>query len=313
MINISKIFINPVLLYILFNIALLSDGKFYRFDYKYHQEIQGWLKFHRVPATWHDARLQCQLEGAVLASPLNDDLLAAMNHTTYNIFIGIHATIAKGYYFSLEGVPLTRIPITWAAGEPDNCDNSEECLVLKNDGTVADVNCNEVFPFICYKKSKNTSFITNCGTGDSGYTLNENTGNCYKFHDVGRTWPVAFMTCSAEGGYLAIINSDQEAQSLKELFAHYPDTKIKARYPYVALLGFYDWNRLGTWNTIHGETLAEAGYSRWNKGQPDNATDGQYCGAMFREGLFDDMWCHLTAPFICEKEPQSLLDDDDVY
>lgn len=36
---------------------------FFRYDYTYHEDIQGWLKFHPIPATWHDARLRCQLEG----------------------------------------------------------------------------------------------------------------------------------------------------------------------------------------------------------------------------------------------------------
>lgn len=43
------------------------------------------------------------------------------------------------------------------------------------------------------------------------YALDIRTGSCYKFHRVPRTWSRAFMTCTAEGGQLAIINSETES------------------------------------------------------------------------------------------------------
>ncbi|CAK1595729.1 unnamed protein product [Parnassius mnemosyne] len=115
------------------------------------------------------------------------------------------------------------------------------------------------------------------------------------------------MVCASEGGHLAIINSYVEAQILKELFAKYPEHEISARHKNLAHVGFYDWGERGVWSTIHGQSLREAGYESWAKGQPDNATDGEYCGGMFRDALLDDIWCYHTAPFICEKKPESLF------
>ena len=52
-----------------------------------------------------------------------------------------------------------------------------------------------------------------------------------------------------------------------------------------------------------GQTLTEAGYSKFNQGQPDNARPGESCGAIFRGGQLDDLWCDRPAVFICEKRP----------
>ncbi|CAK1595733.1 unnamed protein product [Parnassius mnemosyne] len=246
--------------------------------------------------------------GAVLASPLNSKLLTAMKNFSTTVFTGAHSTISKGDYFSVEGVPLARMPISWAPGEPDNYENSEECLLLHSNGVVADVKCSEVFPFICYKKGIKPTVISNCGTTDIEYTHDSRTGSCYKFHYVGRTWPRAYMACASEGGYLAIINSHAEAEILKEMFNKYPEDKIIARHTDNAHVGFYDWGERGVWSTIHGQSLKEAGFESWSHGQPNNATYGEYCGAIYKnDGLFNDIWCDNTAPFICEKKPESLF------
>ncbi|XP_059056886.1 macrophage mannose receptor 1-like isoform X2 [Achroia grisella] len=298
----------------------VSESREYRFDYTYNNEIAGWWKLHRIPGTWNEARLRCHAEGAVLASPLNEHLLRVMktivatNSLQCGIYSGIHATLSKGVYNSVEGVPLSRIPVSWAPGEPDNYENNESCLLLIPNGTMADVNCTQVFPYICYKKKTQSVVQTTCGTTDTKYFLEPRTGSCYKFHYIGQTWHQAYMTCAAEGGHLAIINSATEAQALKELFAKYPANTIMAKYKDPALVGFLDWSKDNTWFTIHGETLDEAGYNNWPAGQPDNmkhGNQGEQCGGLFRSGYLDDVWCeHLTLPFICEKSPDSLLTEE---
>lgn len=60
-----------------------------------------------------------------------------------------------------------------------------------------------------------------------------------------------------------------------------------------------------------GQTLKEAGYAKFSGGEPNNATTGEYCGAVYRSALFDDLWCEKPAAFICEKSPGSLGDLDD--
>lgn len=296
--------------------VLVAEGRWekeYRFDYTYNETVIGWLKLHYIPATWDEARLRCHAEGAVLASPLDEPLLNAMNdmvakstsNTNCGIFSGIHSTIYKGVYSSVEGIPLSKIPVRWAPGEPVS-EYDEGCLLLVWNGTMAVGNCTDSYPYICYKKKTHYVKFTACGTDDK-YQLNTKTGSCYKFHNVCQTWRRAYMTCAAEGGHLAIINSPTEAELLKELYAKHPASNIFCKYKDTTMVGFLDWSKDGFWFTIHSETLEEAGYSKWNNGTPDNnklGTLGQHCGGMTRNGLLNDVWCD-TVPFsfICEKNP----------
>ncbi|XP_028161368.1 C-type mannose receptor 2-like isoform X1 [Ostrinia furnacalis] len=307
-------------IFLLYIASAWTDGGF-RFDYYYVKELEGWLKPHLMPATFKDAFLRCNLEGAVLASPLDRNLHKAMegiqaaSGVACGIFTGIHATFSKGDFTSIEGVPLEKIPLEWALDEPDNFKNQEDCIIMLPNGTVADVRCDETFPYVCYRKKVNSPVITACGTVDPEYKLESSTGSCYKFHGTGRTWRNAQRTCLAQGGYLAIPNSAQEATVLKNIFAGHPANTIKSEFKDVVALGFLDWDQKRTWYTVHGQTIEEAGYASWAGGQPDNSRahdNGSYCGAMFRTGLLDDIWCEsVPFAFICEKAPDSLVADDE--
>ncbi|XP_063533712.1 hemolymph lipopolysaccharide-binding protein-like [Cydia strobilella] len=309
-------------LFLLVAATSLVECKRYRSDYVDYPDAGGWLKLHRIPANWNDARLRCHLEGGTLASPLTQkmsDVLKSFvedNVLGCGIFTGIHATFSRGDFASIEGVPLERIPHHWASGEPDNDQDSEQCILQLKDGSLADVRCNETYPYICYRKYTNQ--MTNaCGTFDNEYQLDARTGSCYKFHLVPRTWSRAHMACTAEGGHLAVINSGAEAKVLEELFAKNPVGKLQSRAPFgkdIVFIGFHDWNEHGEWLTVQGQTLEQAGYARWSGGQPDNSTSnehrGQFCGGIFRSAQLDDLWCGLPYHFICEKAPDSLLSDE---
>ncbi|KAJ8715351.1 hypothetical protein PYW07_009833 [Mythimna separata] len=151
------------------------------------------------------------------------------------IFTGIHATLSQGDYYTIEGTPLSKIPISWTENEPDNEDNRESCITLNGDG-----------------------------------------------HDT-------------------------EAQVLKDVFATIPGKDIMFGMPAVfqdvALIGFYDWGERGDWRTIHGQTLSEAGFSKFNAGEPNGAHVGEFCGSIHRSGLLNDLLCDTPCVFICEKSP----------
>ncbi|XP_050346553.1 macrophage mannose receptor 1-like isoform X2 [Nymphalis io] len=296
------------------SVVCISGGRLFRFDYEYNTYIDGWLKLHVIPATWHDAWLRCDLEGSILASPINHHMKLAMDTywKTKNInecaayYTGISALFSKGDFFSIDGISLAKMPVQWAPGEPDNSNNNEDCIVLTN-GSIADINCSEIFPYMCFKKKTKDMIMTTCGTVDKEYKLEPLTGNCYKFHQVGKTWTRAFMTCAGEGGYLAVINSQNEALHLKNLYDANFDKIAPGVNKDVIHIGMHDWNEHGVWRTIHGLKIADAGYAEWQQGQPDNSS-GQFCGAMFRNSKLDDFWCSGIAPFICEKSPDSLLE-----
>ncbi|KOB66830.1 Lipopolysaccharide binding protein, partial [Operophtera brumata] len=248
------------------------------------EPADGWLKLHQVPATWSDARLRCHAEGAVLASPLTYQLrdavinLVSQQSSVNIIFTGVHATLSKGDYASIE-----------------------------------DVKCTSVFPYVCYKK-RAALVVTGCGTTDPEYNLDVRTGSCYKFHRRGLTWSRAYMTCMAEGAHLAIINSEQESTVLKELFDKNPQSVIFSKLPDIASIGFLDWGDGGSWMTIHGETLEEAGFSHWHGSTPDNYTRApeyspELCGSIFRSGFINDIACDLKLPFIYKFSKDNRLDN----
>jgi hypothetical protein len=60
--------------------------------------------------------------------------------------------------------------MTWAPDEPDNYKDSEDCIIMLQNGSMADVRCSETFPFVCYKKKTKNLVINECGTIDNGET-----------------------------------------------------------------------------------------------------------------------------------------------
>lgn len=91
-----------------------------------------------------------------------------------------------------------------------------------------------------------------------GYFLYPETESYYKFHTDIQTWAQARSICEAEGGYLAIINSEEEASLLVHLMRQYPiailDPAITEKTYYV-YIGFHDLFREGEWVTIDGMTM----------------------------------------------------------
>lgn len=63
---------------------------------------------------------------------------------------------------------------------------------------------------------------------------------------------------------------------------------------------------------LPGETLKGSGYDKFSPGEPNNATTGEFCGAVYRNGMYDDLWCENKYAFICEKDPDSLLCEDEI-
>ncbi|KAJ8709549.1 hypothetical protein PYW08_009553 [Mythimna loreyi] len=288
------------------------EGAF-RCDYKYNVAAKGWFKYHVVPATWFDARLRCSLEGAELASPTTLEIQSEMmnimketNSKQKEIFTGIHATLSQGDYNTIEGTPLAKLQVTWAADEPDNLDNKESCITFDSNGDIADRSCETTRPYICYRARKPEVQANDCGTVDPDYHFDTRTKKCYKFHKVARNYTRAAFACAAEGGHLAIVNSNVEAAVLSQIFSKIPASEMvvgrSGWWNDVAFIGFYNWGERLEWKTVHGQTLKEAGYNKFSPGEP-NGEDTEFCGCIFRSGLLCNVWCNKEFTFICEKSP----------
>nr|XP_021190892.2 macrophage mannose receptor 1 [Helicoverpa armigera] len=317
-------FISKCLVLISFTFIDSTGSEKFGCDYKYSSIAGGWFKYQQIPATWYDARLRCSLEGAILASPstryklvvmskLIDNILDEADDFELEVFIGISATFAKGDFSSIEGIPLSEITHRWAESEPDNKNNNEQCLTMNSDTLLSDVNCNKTLPYFCFKPQNLTGKIDGCGPKPE-YDYDKRTNSCYKFHTEARTFSNAYLACSAEGGYLTIINNDEEAQVIRELFSNYPATSMIGNFDkYVAFVGVNKWGDDGEWRTIHGETLEAAGYATFAEGEPNNnPIGGDNCGSVYRNAELNDVNCEEPHAFICEKNPKypAVCDDE---
>ncbi|XP_047987225.1 macrophage mannose receptor 1-like [Leguminivora glycinivorella] len=283
------------------NLLVLQPG------YEYVQDADAWLRLHKVPANWGNARLRCQLEGGILASPSNSAIVQAMltqmtRHKVASptVFTGIHSLNTELDFTSLDGKPLSEIELDWAPNEP-NDDNEEEqkCVVLNEKGQVADVNCASKYPYFCKKDSAAMNATNDCPTTVRGYKYQPLTGSCYKFHRFSQPWNRAARICHAEGGHLAIVNDAIEATVLKHIFEKNPvEDVVGAIHSDVALIGIWKWEDDGDWMTIFGETLEKAGYAKWSDGVELHADHG----AIQRSGLLDAVAKFDKDPFICEIE-----------
>ncbi|KAJ0176067.1 hypothetical protein K1T71_008241 [Dendrolimus kikuchii] len=238
--------------------------------YKYYSGV-GWVHHYIIPLQWDEARLQCFYEGGELMSPVNAQMKKVMSEIGGNgtIWTGVHATYAKGNYFSISGVPLSAMPLTWAQDEPDNENNNEKCMIML-----------------------------------PGYELDQRTQNCYKFHVNAQTWDVAFMICAAEGAHLAVIDSPGEQQVLRDLFDRYPPSAIReADHTTHIHLGFSDWLNHKVWMTINGKNiddLIKDKITAWEANEPNYVYD--HFGSMTRQGTLNDSPSHIKMAFICEFE-----------
>ncbi|XP_072938030.1 C-type mannose receptor 2-like [Epargyreus clarus] len=277
----------------------------FRYDYTYIGEIDGWLKLHRVPAKWGEAHNRCKREGGELATPLDRSMSDAMmnlmkNQIYQSVFTGIHAKFSYGDYYSVKGVPLERMPVSWNKWGPSS-DIDKRCVVFMPNGTITNDYCNDAsYPYICYKRNKNETVGT-CGTVDKEYTYVPDVDTCYKIHSRATTWHDAFMTCSAEGGHLVVINSNKEYNSLVCLLKTYPEVKDNV------FVGIIDYDKSGQWTTIHGDDLDESGFEKWYPNEPNHLGNNEFCGSFIGLGGYNDAPCDAKLPFVCEKKTDSLI------
>ncbi|XP_046399801.1 hemolymph lipopolysaccharide-binding protein-like [Ischnura elegans] len=119
----------------------------------------------------------------------------------------------------------------------------------------------------------------------------------YKFHYGSKvTFQEASSTCNREGGHLAIINSLQESQVIKNIYARHSE----AGGPW-SFIGFYDQNKARDFVTIYGQPLKETGFLTWHTGEPNNWGGKQFCGCVIRDsGLLADVGCEDKLSFFCE-------------
>lgn len=104
---------------------------------------------------------------------------------------------------------------------------------------------------------------------------------------------MARKTCEEEGGHLAIINSVAESKAIANVFQ-------KSGYPgNWVYIGMHDLYEEGEFVTIHGQSIAEAGFTGWGINEPNGGVT-ENCGAVDKNGAIVDIQCDINIGFVCE-------------
>ncbi|XP_075987260.1 macrophage mannose receptor 1-like [Anticarsia gemmatalis] len=288
--------------------------------YVFESTIRGSIETNKIISSFEDAASQCKTEGAVLAAPVNDQirnkmiaLIGVNNHSTPYF---INAKLKHSHnpeFVSSEGVSLDDMSVSDMIEELDPRDG--ECLAMDS-RTIRVVSCSAPLPYMCYKENDITTPVgvavagttetervniqtttlssrveIDCGTTDAGYKFEESTGSCYKLHSQTESWYTASSICTAEGGYLVILNDENEARVIRNKF--FP------KNGHSAYIGLRDYNDNDMWTSVHGDDISRL-FNQWHEGHDPN-TDLN-CGALDSTGKLNDYRCTTEWWFVCEKD-----------
>ncbi|KAJ2945831.1 hypothetical protein O0L34_g4733 [Tuta absoluta] len=274
--------------------------------YNYISHAGGWLKMHDSPVTAKQAKKICKSEGAEVASPSNDALKDAMMSLIYEDVLIMNNQVLTSALTIHTDMNVTGDMVN----EPEFQNIGTDRIALSYEGQLKRVNQNIQLPYICFRSA--TQYLDKCGTTDPEYTLNNETNKCYKFYRNRNNWFGAALKCLIDGGHLAVINSEKEAEAIRQIFEKNPAVNIPGEdWKDSAFLGYYASIVLYTgetiWMTVEDQTMSEAGYAEWSPREPNNASSDEYCVSTGRNGkLFDDP-CTRQLPFICEKRPDNCV------
>ncbi len=100
------------------------------------------------------------------------------------------------------------------------------------------------------------------------------------------TWIEAKERCTRDGGYLAIVNDEEENEFLA--------SKLQADYAYI---GVSDHVNEGKWMTVNNSPCT---YFNWYPGEPDNTWGKQHYVEMNRHGYWNDQYKEKKREYIME-------------
>ncbi|CAH2086143.1 unnamed protein product [Euphydryas editha] len=144
----------------------------YGTGYQYFANVGSCYKIPRVAYSWNQAYQECRSEGAHLAVINSETERQALKnlinvepsipdaHTTYFFYVGIRAQKttdgARPVFKTIFNQTLDKAGFnTWADNEPNNALNNEYCgTIFKRDAKYNDVDCSNVYAFICENEVK---------------------------------------------------------------------------------------------------------------------------------------------------------------
>nr|AQY54439.1 immulectin 3 [Hepialus xiaojinensis] len=129
------------------------------------------------------------------------------------------------------------------------------------------------------------------------YDLIHSQRSFYKVHNIPKSWNDARKQCILEGSTLAIPETAEEAEKLRDLMSKKIDTNS------VAYLGIQAFTK-GFFFTLDGRSINEI-YHGWAPGQPNDVDNQEDCVILSSDGKLNDVNCVNKNPFICEKSQDS--------
>ena len=123
---------------------------------------------HNEPQNYNYARDKCRKAGGDLLSVTSSSQLSYIRGKTCplltqsffltftpglmstSVYIGLNDIATEGNFQWSDGTPRSWLP-SWASPNPDNAgaNSNEDCVELKTDGTMADIDCASIRPYIC--------------------------------------------------------------------------------------------------------------------------------------------------------------------
>lgn len=120
---------------------------------------------------------------------------------------------------------------------------------------------------------------------DDGYAV---------YCDEELSWEAALSTC--ESLLLSLLTIDDEAENAW-LEAALDDPIGLDDSGNLLWIGFNDRDEEGAWTWVSG---ADADFTQWKSGQPDDHSDGEDCGVFRASGNWNDLGCDEEMRFVCE-------------
>ncbi|XP_078662077.1 macrophage mannose receptor 1-like [Branchiostoma floridae x Branchiostoma belcheri] len=297
------------------------------------------------------AQARCAAEGGTVALPLDSNeqayLVFFKNCLNQNAQFWLGVSRPDGTWVDSQGSALGGFS-AWAPGEPNEPTKLCSHLVFgamsdsERRNKWADAPCGASFRYIC----KTSKFCC----PKAGYV--NFSGNCFKLFAESQAYSEAKQTCAADGAMLAMpkdsaTNSFLVACRISDSYVHVRGTcykyfaelktyyeaqqtcaadgavlampKDSATNSFLAGMGTADrWIGLsdaqmeGRWVFADGQTLQSAGYTSWQPRQPNN-WGGQDCGVIESKGLWHDIACHESKPFLCQLQPACRISDSYVH
>ena len=225
-------------------------------------------------------------------------------------WIGLNDIATQETYVWSDGTAFSYT--SWDSSQPNNANQKQDCVLIKNTGKWDDVVCGGSRKFVC-KTSTSTSTaapVSSCTTPAPTTTVAATTisippsdkcatgwlhfgTKCYKLFTAELSFNDARASCRCDNGAdLVSIGSAEENTQVSSLAGSTAKTWT----------GGNDLQTEGTYVWTDGTSFS---YTNWKASpqQPNNGgTDGnQDCISMDTDGVWDDVSCSSTRQYICEK------------